>query len=557
MIRLVHVNPGGRDEPLSLRLSRRRLNTCLKYHALSYPWGDKHDRVEVMVDGKPIRVTRNLYRALLQYRESLSLRVVGDMIFDSWTLQEQTTGLWVDSLCINQEDEDEVVEQVTEMGSLYSSAEKVVIWLGPGAENIEHLSSVFDIARRFDNDEPDVTLSDGEAVRAAMCLHKLVKEMPWFSRVWVIQEASLARNDPVVMAGEAQCHFRGLVNLWYHLGRKCNSTVRALLTTTAQIPAFDALRDWCQEEARWFLSPAVQLNKILPNVMNFKSEKPHDQIYGVLGLLGTESRPEWLRVDYKQLPQKLFWEVTVNILSDTGDLAIINRTRSGGQLGVPSWVPNFEDTIFGPNLPGGPYRSRRSIAFSPDRKIMMAEGVLLGHCVAVSVPQAPRVGESKQSRDQSIVDGAKGIMEAIIHPAAKMQNRTLQECKAQFVKGARELAPKPTTLEEDLGNFELTLDGQPQWNSLGLNGACLSPMLLTDRSCVAMLQVERGSCDMPQIGDTMVVLKGASYPYLLRSVGDAMEEYSFLGTCRLLDGLVSCFDDSFFARRETRTYKLV
>ena len=41
------------------------------------------------------------------------------------------TLLWVDALCINQEDNAERARQVKLMGEIYSTAQKVLVWLDP------------------------------------------------------------------------------------------------------------------------------------------------------------------------------------------------------------------------------------------------------------------------------------------------------------------------------------------------------------------------------------------------------------------------------------------
>lgn len=43
--------------------------------------------------------------------------------------------LWLDQICINQEDPDEKLDQIFRMGQIYSKAESVFIWLGPTANN--------------------------------------------------------------------------------------------------------------------------------------------------------------------------------------------------------------------------------------------------------------------------------------------------------------------------------------------------------------------------------------------------------------------------------------
>jgi hypothetical protein len=60
---------------------------------------------------------QNLFEALLHLRGKKETRI-----------------LWVDAVCINQQDKSERNEQVRWMGEIYSSVQQVIIWLGKEAE---------------------------------------------------------------------------------------------------------------------------------------------------------------------------------------------------------------------------------------------------------------------------------------------------------------------------------------------------------------------------------------------------------------------------------------
>ncbi|KAH8777523.1 heterokaryon incompatibility protein-domain-containing protein [Diaporthe sp. PMI_573] len=85
---LLHLQPGEFHEPISATLSLAYLGDHPKYEALSYIWGDRKVRFDITVDGETVPVTINLWAALRRLRGLNEDRV-----------------LWVDALCINQEDE--------------------------------------------------------------------------------------------------------------------------------------------------------------------------------------------------------------------------------------------------------------------------------------------------------------------------------------------------------------------------------------------------------------------------------------------------------------------
>lgn len=92
----------------------------LKYEALSYTWGSMEKAVSARVIDETtdrtqtIALGANLADALEHLR-----------------LETESRTLWVDAICINQADIEERNAQVKRMGSIYTLAERVVIWLGP------------------------------------------------------------------------------------------------------------------------------------------------------------------------------------------------------------------------------------------------------------------------------------------------------------------------------------------------------------------------------------------------------------------------------------------
>lgn len=91
------------------------------YEALSYVWGSMEETVTAFVVGfpgsgdpsSPMQISPSLASALRQLRYT-----------------NRTRTLWVDAICINQDDIDERNAQVKRMGRIYSLATRVVVWLG-------------------------------------------------------------------------------------------------------------------------------------------------------------------------------------------------------------------------------------------------------------------------------------------------------------------------------------------------------------------------------------------------------------------------------------------
>ncbi|KAK3934363.1 heterokaryon incompatibility protein-domain-containing protein [Diplogelasinospora grovesii] len=127
-IRLLSFESSGQYAPASsqiktsCRLHHASLHQCPPFAALSYVWGDPNDTASVMLDGRLVSVGANLTDALayvkLHWRRAFPYR------------EANSFRLWVDALCINQDDPAERSQQVQFMTDIYLEAELVIAWLG-------------------------------------------------------------------------------------------------------------------------------------------------------------------------------------------------------------------------------------------------------------------------------------------------------------------------------------------------------------------------------------------------------------------------------------------
>lgn len=130
--RLLFLYPAtSADEPFHGHLKLIDVEHAPLYEALSYTWGPPSDqpRDYIWLQGCPLPIKPNLEAALRSLR-----------------LPNQRRRLWIDAICINQDDVDERSRQVQYMRSIYKHAARVVVWLGSRTPGIEE---AFQIAERF------------------------------------------------------------------------------------------------------------------------------------------------------------------------------------------------------------------------------------------------------------------------------------------------------------------------------------------------------------------------------------------------------------------------
>jgi hypothetical protein len=176
----------------------------LKYFALSYVWGQESDPASVR-DGKQtsreLAITRNLETALRHLRHICKPL-------------ERNLILWVDSICINQEDLGEKSHQIPLMCDIYQNADAVFIWLGKENQYadyqgmFEYLCILFnevkpnlddygklreeqeDNAPRLEEFYPKLDPTSSPAI----AFGDFFRNTPWFHRAWTMQESVVAQN---------------------------------------------------------------------------------------------------------------------------------------------------------------------------------------------------------------------------------------------------------------------------------------------------------------------------------------------------------------------------
>lgn len=157
-IRLLSISPGWPSDPISVALvTIQDIEDAPAYDALSYVWGTAHDPNPVSCNGIPKQVTKSLSSALRALRPLPSadpekahqngVRVMaeGNVLHSShhlwrglsvnkWEkplhIHAESSFIWVDALCINQDDLEERANQVKTMRRIYAEADTVYIWFG-------------------------------------------------------------------------------------------------------------------------------------------------------------------------------------------------------------------------------------------------------------------------------------------------------------------------------------------------------------------------------------------------------------------------------------------
>ena len=113
-IRILELQPGQRSDPFLGKFIIVNVDSGFAYDALSYMWGDATQTDQVVVDGAAIPVAWNLTRALEYLRDFAG---------------SEPLRIWIDAICIDQNDVHERAEQVAMMRAIYHNATCVRSWI--------------------------------------------------------------------------------------------------------------------------------------------------------------------------------------------------------------------------------------------------------------------------------------------------------------------------------------------------------------------------------------------------------------------------------------------
>lgn len=134
-IRLIKILPGDWYSPLQCELEHVAAGSHVQYVALSYAWGTSNETEWIKLNGRDHPIKSSLAAALRRLRDYLSLRARGS---DSMiTVDAENFRLWADALCLNQNDLEEKQHQVPRMGTVFSRADDVYIWLQENLPEID------------------------------------------------------------------------------------------------------------------------------------------------------------------------------------------------------------------------------------------------------------------------------------------------------------------------------------------------------------------------------------------------------------------------------------
>lgn len=155
---------------------------------------------------------------------------------------------------------------------------------------------------------------------------------PWFSRLWVIQEANAG---PMVRAlcGNNSVDWHAITLIAELFVRKADANSDQHLTRTYIWHA--AAMRYCEFRQRGVLV------EMLDFARNFLASDERDKIYALLGLPAFASGSLKLSADYTKSTQQVYRDLAEAVISSSDSLGILTLVQHHQAIETPSWIPKW------------------------------------------------------------------------------------------------------------------------------------------------------------------------------------------------------------------------
>jgi hypothetical protein len=358
-IRIIVVDPGSDGTSISssfefANLSNdivRNRDLRIEWEAVSYRWDSSGPVQEIQLEGYTRQVANNIFRILNDLR-----------------LPSEKRYLWIDAICINQADDHEKSAQVQLMRHVYRQARQVVIWLD--CEGLEDAAFAVVNASRWTEQKSRIanTLPNNRHLQQLFmtenpnlpwkaAFHELLRHA-WFERIWVVQEAGLAKEllvhlhkDTITWDAFASTAIRFMslipasdaihkdLEACYAICKERNfsgETFRGL----SMINLILNLRGWMQ-----FANRPIPASELALLCTGRQATNKSDMVYGIGGFFGFQGDSgNALTVDYSLPADEIFKRFAYWCMKQEGNLDVLAQIRyefAENTSGLPTWVMEF------------------------------------------------------------------------------------------------------------------------------------------------------------------------------------------------------------------------
>jgi hypothetical protein len=560
-IRLLILQPGSSDSILCCTLEQAFLDTWPPpaYETISYVCGDQTIRATINLDGSEVRVPATSEAALRRMQ-----------------LESRPRTLWIDSICINENDVDERGHQVGMMFEIYTRTFHNLIYLGPDRCDIPlFIASMGDLLHEISietrgyadfvkmldeswgkRDEPDVPFSID--IKQSGLVEFF--ENSWFSRLWIVQEASLS---PMSTCYTSRHHFalapvlriaEWLNHKWFQMPDLTPAQVRGIMNAVSIFDSADRTYGilYRRQNTLW---------DFLDTFNQFLTFDPRDQVFALVGLWQMHTRasalPALLKPDYKISVPVVWTNASKFAIQETNDLwSLRDVCVFGREDDWPSWVPVIDRQLKSNMKWLELARSFRADAESPMRLYNLDDGSGTLEVLGFLIDEVSNVISTPEPFTASAASAFMASAEDVRFTSAWVENlgHDLATRAGIVLAGGIKFGNERATDEQALQGYESFKRYLKNHNSCPLREKELEPRASDEEraagryfeslkyaaTCRAVFHTKDGHLglgpEVTQPGDIVAILYGCQWPVVMRPLA-IPGEYIFL-ECAYVYGIM-------------------
>jgi hypothetical protein len=262
------------------------------------------------------------------------------------------------------------------MGDIYAAADRVIIWLGEADENSDAALDAIPLlaadtsgqAYKSHTKEAKSEQQNALAQRCSTFFFELADRRAWFSRLWIVQELALARNDPLVVCGTRMVPWSTLIRGWGVIAKDLFTELgwvrvkdrehgpgshasdselqdedEVEFLGSIKIDLLDDLRRVMQK------SGGDSMRQLLINTRSSEATDPRDKVYGLLGLFKHSETP--VLADYRKPCAAVYTDAMSHMFSTGEGPYFLSGSFLPGISSEAPYIPSLPSTIKQPHLP--------------------------------------------------------------------------------------------------------------------------------------------------------------------------------------------------------------
>jgi len=313
--RTLYIEPGAPGSRIRGSLHESRPGDGVKYLALSYVWGSPQIVAYVMVEDRYSLVTENLHAALQHLRS-----------------EQEPLYIWIDQICINQQDHEERSQQVMLMHEIFGKSVQVLIWLGKDTQPYEKgllfiiklLAHTSYLNAQLDDDlvERVVDFTNSQDVDEILPSLSALYENRWFSRSWTFQEA-VCNPDTGILTSYVGITLEVLISFTQLLMK--NDTIKLLIPLSHE--SYRATRQLMILSQHNTSNPGQSLLQLAHSTRDRSATDLRDRLYSLIGIAASNDQQAFTP-NHGHSTTRVYAEFASSVIQESNRLHILEYIGS-------------------------------------------------------------------------------------------------------------------------------------------------------------------------------------------------------------------------------------